>query len=576
MPSPEDIKALTVSSPASPSSSAPEEFRVEPHQDQGNESSSAAPLPSQSVPVEIRTTTSPENPSTEPSEDGTVELNTKPLPKVNAVAREVRVKATGARPGDVAGERELFTESTATVLVFEKGAVIRLAAAVAPAQLLFLTNEESKREVVAQVMRKRTFRPTECYVELQFTEPAPGFWGVEFSAATALLPKDAKEIMAAELVASAETTTDELGEPAPPPGADEILALKKEVDALRSQLRLLQTQATIEQAAPTPAIPDIATPVVTSTPPAETARATSEPAPRVVITAKSLPTAREPQPTPVTMAAPELLPRPALDFSVSLPKRKRSFKARGNFTPGFRTGALRLAILTCALLVTIVGAAWYKHWLPWMPESRKIPVASWMGLLTSTKPVSEVHAAGPGTAPAQTGNTESGKDISVSPNAASENHTQPSRTVEQLSASDAHADDASLPVESVSQPVLRGKSKAPASTTKRSAIHVPAIKPADPVPIPVTDSANLPPRLIKSERAEVSLEDLRDFETGSVLIDAIIDTAGDVTSMHVLSGPPSLRQPAMWALKNYKYLPAMQNGKPVPAHVTVKIQFHFE
>src|SRR2546430_13267775 len=47
----------------------------------------------------------------------------------------------------------------------------------------FLTNEESKREVVAQVIRKRTYRPTECYVELEFTEAASGFWGTEFSAA---------------------------------------------------------------------------------------------------------------------------------------------------------------------------------------------------------------------------------------------------------------------------------------------------------------------------------------------------------------------------------------------------------
>jgi protein TonB len=90
------------------------------------------------------------------------------------------------------------------------------------------------------------------------------------------------------------------------------------------------------------------------------------------------------------------------------------------------------------------------------------------------------------------------------------------------------------------------------------------------------NSIDVPPKLIKSERATASLDDLRDFETGSVVIDAIIDTGGSVTSMKVLSGPPSLRWPALQALKNYKYQPAMQNGRPVAAHVTVKIQFHFE
>jgi len=46
--------------------------------------------------------------------------------------------------------------------------------------------------------------------------------------------------------------------------------------------------------------------------------------------------------------------------------------------------------------------------------------------------------------------------------------------------------------------------------------------------------------------------------------------------MRVLQGPPSLRWPALQALKDYKYEPALQNGRPVPAHVTVKIKFHFE
>jgi TonB family protein len=99
---------------------------------------------------------------------------------------------------------------------------------------------------------------------------------------------------------------------------------------------------------------------------------------------------------------------------------------------------------------------------------------------------------------------------------------------------------------------------------------------ADAVPTPAEDSVVVVPKLIRSVRAVASLDDLRDFETGSVMIDAIIDMAGDVTSMNVLSGPPSLRTPALEALKKYKYEPATRNGKPVPAHVTVRIQFHFE
>jgi protein TonB len=568
------MEPLIVSRSASPSNSAPEEFPVEPKQAEESERDTSVSIPLHSTSGEINASALPEESPLEPGEDAACAVNTKPLPKVNAVAHEVQVRATGARPGNFAGERELFTESTSTVLVFEKGAVIRLAAAVAPGQLLFLTTEESKREVVAQVMRKRTFRPTECYVELEFTEPAPGFWGMEFSAATALLPKDAAQVAAAELVASAETTTDELGEPALPPSAEEVLALKKEVEALRSQLKLLQTQPTSELSAAGTAIPDAGSPFVTSVPRVDSPSAAGEPNPSVAATVKSPSIESQPQPAPVTAAHHEFLPQTALDFRASLPKRKRSFRARGKFTPGFRAGALRLVVLVVALFATMIGAAWYKHWLPGMhDESKKIAVASWAGSVTTVKPVPAVQAPVPGASQAQTENSELGRDTpaSVSKTPATSNETE-----KQVTANNDLGGESSLPPKAGRQLVTRGKPRPSASTTGRSSGHAPATTVANSVPSSVTDSVIVPPKLIRSVRAEASLDDLRDFETGSVMIDAIIDTAGDVRSMNVLSGPPSLRSPALEALKNYKYEPATRNGKPVPAHVTVRIQFHFE
>ncbi len=570
------MEPLTVSRSASPSNSAPEEFPVEPRQAEESEPDTSASIPLHATSGGINASATPEEPLLEPGEDAACAVNTKPLPKVNAVAHEVQVRATGARPGNLAGERELFTESTSTVLVFERGAVIRLAAAVTPGQLLFLTNEESKREVVAQVMRKRTFRPTECYVELEFTEPAPGFWRMEFSAATALLPKDAAQVAAAELVASAETTTDELGEPALPPSVEEVLALKKEVDALRSQLKLLQTQPAAEPGGPGTAMPDAGSPFVTSVSRVDAPGAAGEPNPSVATTIKSPSVDSETQLTRMPVAHQEFQPHTALDFRASLPKHKRSFRARGNFTPGFRAGALRLVVLVVALLATMTGAAWYKHWLPGMHESKKISVASWAGSVTTIKPVPAVQAPAPGASQAQTENSELGKDTSPSSNAVSKTPATSSGTVGQVTASNDLGGESSLPREAHSQPVSRGKLTPSGSVKGHPSVHAPAMTLADAVPSSVEDSVIVPPKLIRSVRAVASLDDLRDFETGSVMIDAIIDTAGDVTSMTLLSGPPSLRRPALEALKNYKYEPATRNGKPVPAHVTVRIQFHFE
>ena len=65
--------------------------------------------------------------------------------KQQPVALEVPVSVNGARAVDGSDKREPFSESTKTVLIFGSGAVIRLSSSVAPGQLLFLTNEKTKK-----------------------------------------------------------------------------------------------------------------------------------------------------------------------------------------------------------------------------------------------------------------------------------------------------------------------------------------------------------------------------------------------------------------------------------------------
>ena len=100
--------------------------------------------------------------------------------KPQPVALEVSVTVNGARTVEGSDKREPFSESTKTVLVFGNGAVIRLQSSVAPGQLLFLTNEKTKKEVVCQVVKSKNYRNVSGYVELEFTEPVVGFWGMRF------------------------------------------------------------------------------------------------------------------------------------------------------------------------------------------------------------------------------------------------------------------------------------------------------------------------------------------------------------------------------------------------------------
>src|SRR6267378_7291386 len=118
-------------------------------------------------------------------ESATRPLAGAPVPSDNAikqqpVALEVPVSVNGARTVEGSAKREPFSEATKTVLIFGSGAVIRLASSVAPGQLLFLTNEKTKKEVVCQVVKSKNYRNISGYVELEFTEPVVGFWGMRF------------------------------------------------------------------------------------------------------------------------------------------------------------------------------------------------------------------------------------------------------------------------------------------------------------------------------------------------------------------------------------------------------------
>jgi TonB family protein len=100
--------------------------------------------------------------------------------KPQPVALEVPVTVNGARTVEGSDKREPFSETTKTVLVFGNGAVIRLGSPVAAGQLLFLTNEKTKKEVVCQVVKSKNYRSVSGYVELEFTESVVGFWGMRF------------------------------------------------------------------------------------------------------------------------------------------------------------------------------------------------------------------------------------------------------------------------------------------------------------------------------------------------------------------------------------------------------------
>ncbi len=495
-------------------------------------------------------------------------------PRRNAVACEVQVTATGARPSEKGGQRELFTEETTTALVFENGGVLRLAAAVVPGQLLFLTHKESKREVVAQVTRKRDFRPMICYVEVEFSEPAPGFWGVEFSETPALAAAPLKQTAPAQSLQEAEDIfSSEPIAPAPAPSVQEIAMLNEEVEALREQLKLLQEQkATGNSLAPAPAA--IPVPAQTSVP--EPPRATADVPAQAPVLAEAL---AEP-----AFSEEDLLPKPALDFKAAKPPAKFAPKPEQKVAAASHPAAMRKDLLFAAFVLLVAGAAWYQNLLPGLPLLKNLVSGT-----APSAPSIEAHPAAQVPQKAPNARADSGKSpltgdaratpqsaaLQDAPQSAALGAAKPSapavaeKAVEAGSSSDSAVNEAAEQ-EKPAAAAPAAKRSAPLSLSKASIIS--AVPPSDGVAI-------VPPKLIKAVRAIASPNALPDFAANNsenVTFDALVDTSGHVTSMKPLSGSPSLRNAAMAALKQYQYEPATRHGKPVPAHVTVTVKFLFE
>jgi outer membrane biosynthesis protein TonB len=84
------------------------------------------------------------------------------------------------------------------------------------------------------------------------------------------------------------------------------------------------------------------------------------------------------------------------------------------------------------------------------------------------------------------------------------------------------------------------------------------------------------PKLVRGVKPVAPAEALKNYVTGNVNLDALVDAAGHVKSVTVLSGPAKLRETAIEDIKQYIYEPAKKNGKAVPAHVQLSLQFWYE
>jgi TonB family protein len=103
----------------------------------------------------------------------------------DAVSLEVPVNIHGSRITEAVrgapSHTEPFEEQTTTMIVFPQGGVLRMATTVIAGQILVLTNLKSRQDAICRVVKVRTYSSVASYVEVEFTHPQAGYWGVFFS-----------------------------------------------------------------------------------------------------------------------------------------------------------------------------------------------------------------------------------------------------------------------------------------------------------------------------------------------------------------------------------------------------------
>lgn len=104
-----------------------------------------------------------------------------------ATVREVQVTVQGAKHVEGTEQRQIFTETTKTTIVFGNGAVVNLNSKVVQGQCVFLRNDQTGREILCKVLEWRQVAESG-YVDLEFTTRDPHFWDAPAAQPAAAAP----------------------------------------------------------------------------------------------------------------------------------------------------------------------------------------------------------------------------------------------------------------------------------------------------------------------------------------------------------------------------------------------------
>lgn len=556
-----------------------------------------------------------------------------------AIGLDVSVRVHGSQVTavvlDTTEHVEPFEEDTSTMIVFPRGAVVKLRARVRTGHAVVLTNLSTQQTALGRVIQVNSTANAVNYVKLEFSQPEPGFWGVHF-------PSDDVAPAAAE---NKPHSTNGAAAPAVPPAKPHEAPKTFGGEQLAGKAQL-SSVVDLPQQEPGPPVRETPRNIARVAPnygASSDAQANSEVVPLAAAPAKSGAAAPKPQVTlaplnPATAAEPlifdslstgeEVFGKDEHDAagkeSILLKADARGAQAFGRSLdpsllqsvaiPKRHTG-LKIFLSVAAVIIIGAGTAFYvKQYRGNARENAAVtetpsiyqPVPSAGSNIPAQEASPQTSApietqaistpstppkAAQGSAPAvQPPAQQNG--ITVTPvHAASRNPASQNNPTISTGLANVYAGDLTARPQASQRTRVPVQAPAPAiggvpgnlgatsssvalgslvggSSSDNSALP----KPAEPKSL-ARGGVVTQPRLIHTVQPLYPSLAASNRIEGEVQIEASIDRTGKVIATKVISGPVLLRRAAMDAVKQWRYSPALLDGKPIAMQYKVKVRF---
>lgn len=506
----------------------------------------------------------------------------------NADVREVPVTIQGAKHVEGSEQRQIFTETTKTTIVFGNGAVVNLSAKVAQGQCVFLRNELTGREILCKVLEWRQVAESG-YADLEFTTRDPNFWDapvMQQPAVTAAAP-----VVATVAPKPAEAQEKVLGPSDPAPEAAPVTQnstpASNENSDVSAETAAAAEAAAVERAARLTEMME------------EPAESEDEAAQNDAKDAELLAAliAKDPKRKPKREAAPAEVKEQELDgASEDVPEHGEP-GARGEdasdadgelggrakliamlaplgrhlhrYTYG--KGAMQAGIAASLALVALLGWTWHSHRAKVHSNVRAAAaVAQAKQDATTPPPATPSSSSGEVEAPAH------GNNSGATPAQAAQKIQQQTGAPDAGAANVNNATASSVPSGATSSaspavisaaPKLQVRESAPEAELDESGQpkhhHAKGANGGETIPARIVAQ---PPPAIPSWAKGLDTD-------GVVKLDALIDEKGNLRSTKALSGPLFLQHEAERAVALWIFEPALTDGKPTATHMVLTVQF---